>query len=256
MNLIRETAIRNKADEPTIKMLDLWKDLCNQKIGIPIEVMIGNRKEHWQLSSFPGELNASYYHDIEGRKVLVLWLNSLSNVDMRIITHELGHRFLELIGFCGLIYLPQKRNNIEILINSMSQHVPLYELQRSLGQEPQDIIDSRVINDMKIFKRENEVKDYSNHVENALLLADDLINGSKRYCIQLEQIVRQNHPNVFELLSKILELKKYYDLLIPSKNLKFRRKVIQNLKLGSEWKVNDEVKILKSEVEKLISDCD
>jgi hypothetical protein len=72
----------------------------------------------------------------------------------------------------------------------------------------------------------------------------------------LEQIVRQNHPNVFELLSKILELKKYYDLLIPSKNLKFRRKVIQNLKLGSEWKVNDEVKILKSEVEKLISDCD
>ena len=48
MRLYRETALREQADEPIVAMLELWRSLSEQKIGVPIEVMVGNRREHPQ----------------------------------------------------------------------------------------------------------------------------------------------------------------------------------------------------------------
>ncbi len=68
VRLYRETAIRKNGDNPTIAMLDLWHSLCDEKLGVSIEVMISNRRQHQQLGSFGGELNTAFPHIVEGKE--------------------------------------------------------------------------------------------------------------------------------------------------------------------------------------------
>jgi len=60
MRLYKEIALRKQADKPTLAMLDLWKSLSKQKTGVTIKVMVGNRREHYQLKSTSGELYTAY----------------------------------------------------------------------------------------------------------------------------------------------------------------------------------------------------
>lgn len=249
MRLYRESAIRKQADEPTIAMLDLWQSLSDQKIGVPIEVMVGNRREHRQLSSFSGELYTAFPGVVKGKVVLSLWLDSLTNVSDILVTHEIGHWVLKLQGFRGFIYQPQKHSNAEILLNSMAHHLPLYALQRSLGHEPQPEIDSRTLHNTEIFSKQTETKKRQFCIRNALLLADDLMNCSEQYRTQLEKIVSKKYPMTAKLLEKILTPAPSYNLLKPDQNLKFCRKVIEALKLGSGWREIDEAKELISMVD-------
>lgn len=249
MRLYRETALRKQADEPTGAMLDLWRSLSEQKIGAPIEVMIGNRREHRQLSSFSGELYTAFPVIVEGKAVLSVWLDSLSDVNPIVVTHEIGHWVLKLQDFRGFICQPQKHSDVEILLNSMAHHPPLYALQRSLGHEPQLEIDSRTLHNVKVFSKERETKERQFWVRNALLLADDLMNCSDAYRTQLERIVSRKHPNTSKLLKKILTLALHCNLLSPDQNSKFSGEVIHDLKLGSGWREIDEVRELTSMVD-------
>lgn len=249
MRLYRETALLNQADEAINRMLDLWHSLTEQKMGSTIEVMIGNRREHHQLSSFSGELYTAFPVIVEGKLVLSLWLDSLTNVNSIIVTHEIGHWVLKLQDFRGFIYKPQPHNDTEILLNSLAHHPPLYTLQRSLGHEPQLEIDSRSLHDIEVFSKEKEIKKRLFWIKNALLLADDLMNCSEAYHAQLEKIINKKHSNTSRLLKKILALISHYNLLKPDQNLKFSRRVIQDLRLGSGWHEIDEVKTLISMVE-------
>jgi len=233
-------------------MLNLWHSLCKEKIGIPIEVMIGNRREHPQLKSTVGEVYTAFPVIIEGKIVLSLWLDSLSNVNSIIVTHEIGHWVLKLKGFRGMIYQPEKHCDIEILLNSMAHHPPLYALQRSLGHEPQIEIDSRADHDIKIFSKERETSKKQFRVKNALLLADDFLNCSSEKRMQLEEIVKRRHLNTARYLWKILSIASHYNLLNPKQNLRFSRKVIRKLKLGDEWYVADELEELIKMAKKTI----
>ena len=176
MRLYRETALRKQADEPTLAMLDLWRSLSEEKTGVPVEVMIGDRKKHRQLSSFSGELYAVFPQVIGEKVVIVLWLDSLSNVKPIIVTHEIGHWVLKLQGFCTFHYQADRHNNVEIMLNSMAHHPALYDLQRSLGHEPQVEIDSRSHSDIKLFSKKSRKKESGFCLSNALLLADDMMN--------------------------------------------------------------------------------
>lgn len=252
MRLYHETALREQADEPIVAMLELWRSLSEQKIGVPIEVMVGNRREHPQLSSFSGELNTAFPVIVKGKVVLSLWLDSLSDVTLNpiLVTHEIGHWVLKLQDFRGFIYQPQKHSDVEILLNSLAHHPPLYALQRSLGHEPQLEIDSRTLHDIEVFSKERETKKTQFLVRNALLFADDLMNCSEEYYIQLDKIVSKKHPNTSKLLKKILTLAPSYNLLSPDQNLKFSRKVIQDLKLDSGWREMDEIRTVISMLDK------
>ena len=249
MRLYRETTLREQADEPIVAMLELWRSLSEQKIGAPIEVMIGNRREHRQLSSFSGELNTAFPVIVKGKVVLSLWLDSLSDVNPILVSHEIGHWVLKLQDFRGLIYQPQLHSDVEIYLNSLAHHPPLYALQRSLGHDPQLEIDSRSLHDIEVFSKEKEIKKRLFWIKNALLLADDLMNCSEAYHAQLEKIINKKHSNTSRLLKKILALISHYNLLKPDQNLKFSRRVIQDLRLGSGWHEIDEVKTLISMVE-------
>ena len=254
VKLYRETALRGKADEPTITMLDLWRSLTEEKVGVPIEVMVGNRREHEQLGSFRGELNTAYPHVIEGKVVLALWLDSFSSVNPIVVTHEIGHWVLKLQGLRAVTYKPQLHGNIEIFLNSFAHHPPLYALQRSLGHEPQPEIDSRALHDIKVFSNEKEARDTQSWIANALLLADDLTNCSDTYRKRLKGVVKKKHPNTAKLLNKILALVPHYNPIQPDKNFRFyrrpiQRRIIEDLKLGAGWREIDELESLKSMVD-------
>jgi hypothetical protein len=248
MKLYPETGIRKGVDKPTIAVLDLWKSLSEQIIGIPIEVMIGNRKEQQQLRSFSGEINTAFPHIIEGKVRLVLWLEPLSDVKDIIITHEIGHWILKLRGFQAFQRIRQEHSNTEIMLNSMAQHPPLYALQRSFGHEPQDEIDSRCIHNIKLASKQKETKQREMWVHNALLFADDIFNSEENRN-SLINVIGKHHPNTSKLVKSLMELESSYDLLVPDQNRKFCEQVIETLKLDGEWYNPDEVKSLVSMVQ-------
>jgi len=220
MRLYKETTIRKQADEPTIKMLDLWHSLTKQKMDTKIEVMVGDRREHPQLGSFLGEMHTASPCIVENKVVLAVWLDTLTNVNSIILTHEIGHWVLKLQGFHGLIYRPDPHCNMEILLNSLVQHPPLYALQRSLEHEPQIEIDSRANHDIGLFGL-REPNERNSQVNNALLLADDLMNCSKNNCEKLMEIIGAKHPSTNRFIEKILFAAVHYNILDAQQNLRF-----------------------------------
>jgi len=233
MKLYKEISIRKHADEPTLAMLDLWRSLSEHKTGVPIEVMVGNRREHKQLGSFRGELNTAYPSVHDGKPILVLWMDSFSNVKPLIIAHELGHWVLNLQGFHSFNYRPSKNSNIEILLNSMASHVPLYALQRSLGHKPDDEIDSRALHNIKLFA--TKVKSEKNIMANALMLADDIMNCSSGNRTSLLNVINRNYSKTSKYIKEIMNLGSTFDLLFPDQNLAFRKKIIEQLDLSKNW---------------------
>ncbi len=253
MRIYRETAIRKQSDKPTIAMLDLWHSLSEQTTGYSIEVVVGNRKEQRQLSSFSGELYTAIPQIIEGKVRLILWLDSVSDAKTIFITHEIGHWVLKLQGFMGFINRSQKNSNIEILLNSMAHHPPLYAIQRSIGHEPQEEIDSRCLHNIRLFSKGKEAQQRELRIQNALILADDIFNSEEnRY--PLINVISRRHPNTSELLNKIIKLESSYNLLVPDQNKIFCKQIIDSLKLSGDWYNPDEVKSLVSLINKVNSE--
>lgn len=247
MKIHPESAIRDGADQPTLKMLDLWHELVRKKIGEPIEVVVASRKDHPNLKEYPGELNTAI--PINGH--LVLLFEDLSNVEEVLLTHELGHWVLKLQGFSPFIFIPERHSNSEIMLNSLAHHPPLYALQRSLGHEPQEEIDKRARHDLELFSKQVEVPGKHIWIQNALLTADDLSHCSKELKEKMLETLQAKHPHTTKLGNKILEASSHYDLLDQAGNEKFIRRVIQKLKLGSGWvpSLESELASLKKMVE-------
>jgi len=251
MKVFRESAIRDGADEPTLKMLDLWHELVSKEIGTLIEVGVACRKDFPQFKDFPGEINTALPMKVEDKPFLVLIFEDTSNVEEVILTHELGHWVLKLQGFSPFHYNPNRNCDNEILLNSMAQHPPLYVLQRTLGHEPQKEIDKRAKHDLNLFSKEGEVPGKHIWTKNALLLADDLLNCSTHLNEQLLETVQKKHPYTASLVGRILKPASSNVLLDQSKNKKFCRKVIQNLGIGPGWlpSLKLELEALKKMVE-------
>ena len=254
VRLLREVEIRKKGDSPTIAMLDLWHSLCQEKLGTPIEVVMGNRRDCKQLRSIRGEVNIAYPRFVEGKMVLVLWLESPKDANPIVITHEIGHWVLKLQGMRTYQYKPRPDGWIERHLNSSAQHPHLYELQRSLGHEPRAEIDSRAEHDVHRFSNEREPRGRDAWIENALLLADDILNCSEVYKKRLKSVVKRKHRNTAEILNKILEIAPYYSPPSPKGDYRsFRRpiqkRLISELQLGAGWRELNEVKDLKLMIE-------
>lgn len=235
MKLTREKSIREKTDEPTRKMIDLWHKLCKENYGETYEVLLGNRHDHKQLKEFKGELNTAFPGHVKGKNVIVIWLEQLKAVDFVMITHELGHFVLHLSNFDTYTYKKTEQSNIEILLNSMAHHPALYNLQRSLGHKPQYIIDDRAKDNIEKFSKTPEPDIKNLWIENALLLSDDIINSSKILNEKLKRIISSNHPKTFNYIDKILSLTPYYDLFKPHRNIRFMKKVIDVLDIDKGW---------------------
>ncbi len=235
MKVFRESAIRKGADQPTLKMLDLWHELVSKKIGAPIEVGVACRKDFPQFKNFRGEINTAMPMKVQNKPFLVLIFEDTSNVEEVILTHELGHCVLKLQGFSPFICIPERHSNNEIMLNSLAHHPPLYALQRSLGHEPQKEVDKRARHDLKLFSKGAEKPGKQLWVQNALLAADDLLHCSQEFREKMLATLQARYPRTTKLVNKILEASSHYDLLDQTGNEKFIRQVIQKLQLGSAW---------------------
>lgn len=250
MKLYYESVLRNQADAPTMRMLNLWHSLCNEKVGASIEVMVGNRRENPQFSAYPGELNTAIPQICGGKLVLSLFLDSLDKANSIIITHELGHWVLKLQGLKAILDKSNPHSNIEIMLNSLGQHPSLFKLQRTLGHEPQKEIDIRAAHSIAMLSKTAETSN-EQKIENALLFSDDLINCSQSNRIGMKRILNRKHPNTEKLVNKILDIAGSKDLSKLEESLPFCQKVIQELKLGENWCGLDEINTLKIETSKL-----
>lgn len=241
MRLYLEKVIREKMGPEVNKMLDLWGSLCNEKIGTSVEVLIADRHEHNQLKNFKGELNTVRPQRIDGNYKLIVYMDSLQNVTPVIFSHELGHWIIKFKGFKGVIFKDATHSNAEILLNSLSHHKPVYVLQKSLGIDPQEEIDSRALHNIQLFGKDNEPTDSSRQLNNALMVADDLISCTKNYYDELKTVIRDKHKLTYAHLEMIIDLESHYDLNDPEENHKFQRMVIQKLKLSNDWYIPNEV---------------
>ncbi len=235
MKLVREKSIREKVDVPTNRMIDFWHKLCNENYKETYEILLANRYEHPQLKDFKGELYTAYPGVVNGNKVIVIYVEQLKNVEFIFITHELGHLILYLLNFYTYTYTKENNSDIEILINSMCHHSPLYNLQRTLGHEPQNNIDERTKHNIKIFSESTERKVENLWKLNALILSDDIINCSEFLKEELKNVASQNHPNTFKFINMILDLIPYFDLIKPHKNIRFTKKVLDILNFDRGW---------------------
>jgi hypothetical protein len=91
------------ADGPTLRMLNLWHELCEEKLGFSVEVTVGNRREHPMFSAYGAELHSAYPMNVNGKLSLVLLIDYLAEWKPLMVTHELGHWILKMQGARGLL---------------------------------------------------------------------------------------------------------------------------------------------------------
>jgi len=177
---------------------------------------------------------------VEGKLALVLFFDSLLHVNPILVSHELGHWILKLQDFRTLRYRPDEHSNTEIYLNSMIHHVPLYALQRSVGHDPQDEVDSRCLHNLRLFSKQGEPSARHLWADNALLLSDDLLNCAPSNRTAVLNVIGSKHPHTSQLVRNILGQAESRDLLLPDQNLAFAREVVDRLELPGEWLLLDE----------------
>lgn len=250
MNVHPETWLRNKADTPTIKMLDLWHSLCTEKVGTPIEVMVTNRREYpyHNINTYNGKMNTAIPQPLGDRLILVLLLESVEKLDMIIVTHELGHWVLKLKG---LKVMANYSDSGYLELSSLCSHPALYVLQRSIRHDPQKEIDRRVAHDIAFLPRKIETSDEKTNTEKALYYADDIINCSRSNRTGLERILSQKLPKTAKLVEKILEIKLTRDISKIEEILPFSRELVQKLELKGNWSESNDLGRLREQIAEL-----
>ena len=207
------------------------------------------RKEHPRFAHYQDQVHTAVPEIIDSKLVLLLLMDSMGSmreVDPVMASHELGHWVLKLQGFQALLYRGHEYSSTEILLNSMVQHVPLYELQRSVGHDPQSEIDSHCLHDLKLCSREKEAKSRQSWAETALIFGDDVLNCSAGNRTALMNVVNNRFPNIARIVRTIMQRANSRDLLLPEQNLAFAREVVRCLELPGDWYLADDIGALIS----------
>ena len=236
----REAEIRAQfADSPpTIGILDQWKELSTKLCGRSIEVLLADRREFTSKKGIhvAGEINLAMPEVLQNELRLVVYMEHMSNVTDIVLTHEICHWILFLQGFLGIQFTePQSSpfNSVQIMLNSMAHHPPLYVLQRSHGIEPQPEIDSRAQDNLDSIKKASERIAETVRIERALLFADDLLSCSPEIRKETLDTLSQKQTELFSVVQIVLGTAPYYNLLDKDKNHRFVRMVIRKLRLPS-----------------------
>ena len=247
--IFRESDLRDIVGMPYVAMLDLWTALSLEKIGVPIEILVLDRREHPKFKTFNGLLNTALPEVINEEIKLIVYLETINPIDYQLMTHEIGHWILNLRGFKTICI--KEDLFIGSLINSLAQHRPLYELQCSLSIDPQKSIDYRATEYVLLFSDPDNSADHRSSMADALMLSDILLSCSPLIRLKLTETVARNCSLTKKYTDIIMETASYYNLIDQENNLKFIKMLIKNLKLKQIWNiVNDsyELKSLSQEI--------
>ncbi|BAS31233.1 hypothetical protein [Dehalococcoides mccartyi] len=239
MQYFDEAIIRKKSDQPTGKMFDMWHQECLLHIKNDMDVIMADRRQNPQLRDEPGEINSASPFEIGNKLYLVLWFDSVDPIKPLLVSHELGHYVLALRGNKFLVDPGRTYGEIVINLNSLVQHPPLFALQRSIGHEPQEMIDLKAQNDYDYLNQNKERKTQF-WIPDALNIADDLINCSEKYRLRLNNTLKKRFPNTNHLIRSIMDSLNIDDLFFPDKNLKSLHKLAKVLKL-ERWTEDEQI---------------
>ena len=226
MQYFDETVLRDHKDEPTNQMLDLWHQECLKYFKNDVDVIMVDRRYNRQLRDMDGTVNTASPGVIDEKIRLILWLEDVHPFDPIIVTHELGQ------GYKTIIDPNNISSEIVISLNSLAQHPPLFTLQRSLGHEPQDMIDRQTENDTNFYNEFKE-RDPQRWISDALYITDHLISCSENYRLKLNNVLKKRMPNVNRIVRSVTELLETSDLRSPENNYKFCNKLLKKLKLNN-----------------------
>ncbi len=257
MKIQRESALLAKADAPTKKMLAIWHRLCRDVLKGDLEVGVADRHEYGPTKHYKGELNTALPMPIDGKTMLVLLFDNAESPEDLMITHELGHWVLELLGFKGVQNRKSPHSAAEIMLNSMSQHSALYVLQRSAGHEPQSEIDKRARHNLSKLKtaaftlspskatpsKNGQIAEIG--VDKILLLADDVLHCSQDLAAEIFATLKHDRPKAEECVRDIRGLRDSLDPAQLDTHAPFVRAVMRRLDFGSGWITVDEMPGLK-----------
>jgi len=253
LHAIREPGIRRQADSATTKMLDLWKTLCVEKIGQPIEVMAYDRREYpfHGVNTHVGKFNSSIPQPFQDTMVLMLLLESVKPFDLMIVTHELGHWVLRLQGQKIMMnaapdVLTKKRDYSAF--PDVCTHPALHKLVRSLGHDTAKFIDKKVAADIGLLKTKSDPASEKAQAEEALYYADDLINCSSSNRTGLERKLSSRMPKTAIVAQQIVSISQRRDITKIEEALPFSKDIIQELNLLGNWYESGEVDLLKRQI--------
>jgi len=227
-----EDVLRDYGDEGTHRFLDLWHQECLRYFKHDVDVVFVDRRYNPQLRDMDGTINTAFPGVVDEKTRLILWLEDVHPFEPIIVTHELGHWILLFQGYKTIIDLNNISSEIVMSLNSLAQHPPLFALQRSLGHEPQHMIDIQTEYDTNFY---NELKDRDPQrwISDALYITDHLISCSDNYRLKLNNVLRKRMPNVNRIVRSVTELLETSDLLSPENNYKFCIKLLKRLKLDN-----------------------
>jgi hypothetical protein len=247
MKLFHEEALVQSGDEPLLKILKLWHDLCKEVVGHDFAVNVGNRREHSQLAGYNGEFNVAIPHIIDGKAKLIIWVDNTKDVKLTILTHEISHWILKLQGFQGIVYQSKPHIDIEVYLNTFLHHPGVYEIQRKYGHDPKDYIKERIEHYIKLFQDGVEGKSKEDRVQRALLIIDDYLHSSEVLRGELDKILREKHKLTKKVLAKIIKVVKKYNLVVARDVKQCGLEILKTLGFNTKlWKYIDEINTLKN----------
>lgn len=248
MQYFDESVMRDYGDEVILRFLDLWHQECLRYFKHDVEVIMIDRRENPQLRIMDGTVNTASPSVIDEKIRLILWLEDVHPFDPLTVTHELGHWILLFQGYKTIIDPNNISSEIVISLNSLAHHPPLFALQRSLGHEPQDMIDSQTENDTNFYNEFKE-RDPQRWISDALYITDHLISCSENYRLKLNNVLRKRMPNVNRIVHSVTELLETSDLHSPENNFKFYNKLLKKLKLEN-WTEYDQLANIQKHLDK------
>lgn len=245
MKLLKESALIKKGDKGTLKMLDLWHELSIQHFDYFIEVVIGDRNQNRNFMDYKGDFNTAYPVKIENIVSLILWLEEPEKLDEIIITHEVGHFVLKLQGFSSMIRRGNMNSDEEIMLNSLCHHSALYQLQRTMGLQPQPEIDSRAAHNIHIVRKNSQTLSDSDFWK-ILLLVDGIHHASPYISKHILKSAKRFQPSSYIKIRAVTDILNKYNLLKAEEVLSCSQNIVEKLKMGSNWESMQDIEELRS----------
>ncbi len=242
---LSEQRIVANTDEPTQKMLALWHQHCRDVLGNDMEVCAASRYDHALTKGFSGELNTAIPMSLDGKPTLLLLFENMTSVEEVIVTHEIGHQVLNLQGFKGVHKQGQPHTHEEMNFNSMCQHPALYALQRSIGHDPQEVIDGRTRRNLSKTKIDPSAKVTEPSVRwstvRVLQIADDIFNCSADLSESFMSHLKEASPDEAKCVLDLCDIRDSFDPANLDSYPAFVREAKKRLGFGTDWIVLDEL---------------
>jgi len=242
----REYTLTKQADPPTLKLINDWHTLCKEKIGVDIEIMVADRHEHPKYKNFKGTMNFALPNRVNGRIIYGLYLDNLNNVEPEIISHELCHPLLKLMGLKSMRNDENVHSREENYLNTLCDHPLVYEEQRKYGHSPNNMINEKAMREVKFLSRKHINLNDDEIIIISLNISDSVYNSPRTLSRKILRKAKKYNRKIYDTIILINNTMKRNDVLNYDSNLLIRQNILKELSIKGNWTVRDDYIALKN----------